>query len=182
MQNQITVEQVYELANTRNEFTASVESEENSEFFAALIEQYGPESHEHFKDNLALAYYGYQIDAEFNDVSVDVLKRVYLAAKTMFARHPGKPFEFDIESAYAGIGSPWCNLCNTPEMWVISWARRYNETDEGAIDFVDESVLTDVLKLMSDLTWVGVPQEVVRENLAYICYDNEDLIKRLSFN
>lgn len=182
MQNQITVDQIHEFANKQNILRNSLESEENREFFNALNDQHGPQAVDHFKDNLALTYYGYQVDSESDDASTDEIQRVYSAAKVIFARHPNKVFEFDIESAYSGIGSPWVRQCSTPEEWVICWARRYLETDEGSIDFVDQSILVNVLELINDLIWVGVPQGIIDENLSYICYANEDLIKRAEFN
>jgi hypothetical protein len=185
MQNQITAEQIHQFANIRG-LEETLNNASNDEFFFDLRANHGEEGVNHFIDNLALCFFGYQVDAETEDTTEDAttddIRKVYQAAKVMFAKHPGKTFEFDLESAYAGIGSPWCHQCETPEEWVISWSRRYLETDEGTIDHADENMLYLVLDLMRDLHWVGVSQEVVRENLAYICYDNEDLIKRLSFN
>lgn len=184
MQNQITVKEIYATA-CKGQFTETLTNPTNIEFFNKVREDNGFEALQHLINNLALTYFGYQVDIETEDngfPNSESIDKVYSAAKVIFAMFPDKPFEFDIDSTLGGIGSPWERQCANPEEWVICWSRRYLETDEGVIDEVNRAVLLNALTLLGSLVWVGVPQQAIEENLAYLCYDNEDLISRVKFS
>lgn len=137
----------------------------------AEIEQSNPlylsENREQKIDNLVLCTCGEIVQADNRDLILEVTYEVYAAAKVMFTKHPGAAFTYDLPAALSGVGSPWEAVCQSPEEWVIHFARRWAETDEGMIE---GTRVADILMVYERLVDIGVPTAVLRENLHVLCY------------
>lgn len=122
-------------------------------------------------DNIALDMLGQRADdASFPKLTTRDIKTMYDAAKVMFARHPGANFMFDAMSAWSAFGSPWGFNCETPEEWVLVWARRYAETDECAINGTELKTISALSDTYLRLEGAGVPTEFLDDNLFTLCY------------
>lgn len=144
---------------------------------AEYLSRMNPEHRAKFCDNIMLDWFGFSLGDGSACYTRADLKKLYEAAKIMFARHPGQTFCFDLDSEVSGWGSPWSYSCESPEEWVLVYARRLAETDEACIAGWSKAKAEVVLEVISDLESVGVPKEFLHaeENLMTACYDNRRL-------
>lgn len=145
----------------------------NEQYFAYTSAEYKAK----FIDNIMLDWYGFSLgDGSACYTRVD-LKKLYEAAKIMFARYPGQTLSFDLDSEAGGFGSPWSYTCHSAEEWVLVYARRLAETDEACITGWSKEKAKVVIEVVQDLEAIGVPAGFLHaeENLMTACYDNRRL-------
>lgn len=145
----------------------------NAEYLSRMT----PEYRAKFCDNIILDWFGFSLGDGTACYSLADLKKLYEAAKIMFARHPGQTLYFDLDSDASGWGSPWGHTCHSPEEWVLVYARRLAETDEACIEGWSRAKAAVVIEVIEDLEEIGVPVEFLNkeENLMTACYDNRRL-------
>lgn len=134
-------------------------------------------------DNHLLDLYGYCVFINSNPncppFTMDDIKKVYEAAKIVFAEHAPMHLCFSLSDRH-GEGSPWVKMCESPEMWAICYGRRILEDTEGDIERSDDEIALHVRLFCQEMvTIVGVSEQVIRDNIAYICYDNEELTAKV---
>lgn len=145
----------------------------NEQYFAYTSPQYKAK----FCDNLMLDWFGFSLGDGSACYTLADLKKLYEAAKIMFARHPGQTLSFDLDSEAGGFGSPWGYTCDSPEEWVLVYARRAAETGEAEITGWSKEKAQAVIEVISDLAEIGVPTAFLHaeENLMTACYGNRRL-------
>ena len=121
---------------------------------------------ERILDNLALDYFGFSEE----NIDVSSIKRVFDAAKVIFALHPSKDQTFDLYSAMS-YGSPWVANCDSPDLWAINFARRQLENDECAISGpINLEFAVEAVKLIESMTSVGISADIIKANVRDITY------------
>lgn len=173
-----TIEQVRAVAtNVKADIYAGIFDIEKTVQELAPLYEHTPV--EQIRDNLILEQFGYIAYLESNPdcppFTMKEVKLVYEAAKVIFAEHSGQPMHFDIT-----CDSPWSYVCDTPETYAIAYGRRMLEDDECAINDSSDNTAKQVYEFCIEMIEiVGIPEQMIRENLAYICYDNKELTAKV---
>lgn len=91
---------------------------------------------QHLYDNLALDLIATDRDEDplHSGEFAEKIREIYTLAEIVFKTHKGLAIAFDRESEYSFWGSPWLHYCATPTEYVVCWARRSLETDDGEIN------------------------------------------------
>lgn len=176
MSEAITYESIVTAINaykrTQNPDWVSIEHNE-----AEYLSRKTPAEAQKFCDNIFLDWFGFSLGDGSACYTLADLKKLYEAAKIVFARYPGQTLSFDLDSEAGGFGSPWGYTCDSPEEWVLVYARRLAETDEACIEGWSRAKAAVVIEVIEDLEEIGVPVEFLNkeENLMTACYDNRRL-------
>ncbi|GBG15755.1 uncharacterized protein NMK_3366 [Novimethylophilus kurashikiensis] len=91
-----------------------------------LAETYGAEA-SFVEDNIRLDFFGQQLAQEYDYVSAELMRRVFLAAKIVFSRHPGAAFLYDAANVYDMISTPYAVECKTPEQWLRMYVKTFQD-------------------------------------------------------
>lgn len=176
MSEALTYESLIEAVNAyRRKVIPEWVSIEHNE--AEYLSRKTPAEAQKFCDNIQLDWFGFSLGDGSACYTLPDLKRLYEAAKIMFARHPGQSLYFDLDSEAGGFGSPWGHTCDSPEEWVLVYARRAAETGEAEITGWSKEKAQAVIEVISNLAEIGVPTAFLHaeENLMTACYGNRRL-------
>jgi len=79
------------------------------------------------EDNIRLDLYGQYLSQEYDYVSAELMRRIFMTAKMIFERHPGTTFIYDAANVYDMISTPYAVECKTPEQWLRIYVKSFQD-------------------------------------------------------